>query len=104
MPAPNNLEVEEQGLNLGNWLAASAILVLSGATSGVAVAQTGGPQITITPSAKQKVIAGSLNDLLVPFVCDHFSIRLIQAALAVEQSPFSRARAQLGTLIPSVKF
>jgi quercetin dioxygenase-like cupin family protein len=42
-----------------NWLAASAILLLSGAITGIAVAQTGAQQITITPSAKQKVIAGS---------------------------------------------
>ena len=42
-----------------NWLAASAILLLSSAITGVAVAQTGTPQITITPSAEQKVITGS---------------------------------------------
>ncbi len=42
-----------------NWLAASAILLLTSATTRLAVAQTGTPQITITSSAEQKVIAGS---------------------------------------------
>lgn len=41
------------------WFAASAILLLTNATTGVAVAQTGTPQITITPSEEQKVITGS---------------------------------------------
>jgi len=42
-----------------NWLAPSAKLLLSMAIVGEAVAQTGTPRITITPSAEQKIVRGS---------------------------------------------
>ena len=58
-PKPNNLEVWEKGSNMRNWLAASVLFLLSETTTGVVVAQTGTPRITITPSAEQKVVTGS---------------------------------------------
>jgi quercetin dioxygenase-like cupin family protein len=53
------LSREEEGLNMGNRVAVSAILLVSVALTGVAVAQTSTPRIRITPSTEQVVIAGS---------------------------------------------